>query len=189
MVSELDPTIKARMRHAENTDTRQHIRHDELDDDSRKKEKKQEDEKEPDLWEDSTTVSITALKSFFTMLLREHTPESHNLESADDKIPSVPPTSTPRAAATPPLTNQAKAAKAYQNTAHHTADPAASIAPPPDIDASNPLNAVLSPEEQRTIHQLLDDLEMLSAKGITDLTFLREGSFLNSIVSAVTRLK
>jgi hypothetical protein len=46
---------------------------------------------------------------------------------------------------------------------------------------------MLANEEVRTIHRLLADLQVLSARGIEGLTIERDESFLASLVAAVRK--
>jgi len=74
MYSRLDSIFRTTFRHTETTDTRLGIRREDRQD-TRKRKHDRKEEKPESLWEDSTSVSINALKAFLNDLLGESTEE------------------------------------------------------------------------------------------------------------------
>ncbi len=188
MDSRLDSIFKTRFRHAEPLDTRQAIRrHDQPDSNNRKKDGRKDDDKQ-DLWEDQTTVSIRALKTFLRQLVTQQpaqAPQENGTPKNQQKHKDNQQGATPPASA-PPAPAAARAASAYQRTYNATHDESIGGDAPqsgalPDIE--------LAPDEIRTIHKLIDALEQLDRANIDYLTLRKHDSFLQSLVEAVERIK
>ena len=168
MDSRLDGIFRTTFRHTESADTGMGIRREDPHDDRKRKNNDDDQKKEKPQWEDDTIVSIAALKQFLSTLIA---PDS--VYQAQSPAPAVPTQAT--------LSTQQQrahnAASAYQSTARHAA-PTATISPP---DTAPTANNTLSQEENRVIHQLLNDLDLLLQEGVTSLTIQKEGSFLESL--------
>lgn len=191
MYSRLDPIFHTQLRHAETLDTRQGIRRHE-DQDERKKRGRKKRENEEDLWQDQTSVSVSALHTFLQQLVRDtetKQPAAQKQNVADENIALSDNAKGKSESHTPVKPDVAqrstRAAQAYERTyraTHHDAIPAAPAeGAVPAID--------LRPEEIRTIHGLIDDLEKLAQRGIETLTLQKSDSFLQSLVDAVQNEK
>ncbi len=180
MYSRLDPLFKSTFHRTESTNTRLGIRHEEKDENRRKKHDSEDEGTESSLWEDSTIVSISALKAFLDGLVKGPQPQQNITPQENIKTPSAKKPSSPAAA---------KAAKAYESTSravHHEQQK------PPEVrETTKGENApTLTPQELRTIHQLIADLNELAAtRHIEELTLSRDSSFLQSLVNAVKKIK
>lgn len=184
MFSQLGPLFKATFRHAESTDTRQTIHHEDKKD-GRRKEDDGADDDSSALWEDSAGVSVDALRTFLINFLSGTAVQTGLAAAAD--LASQPPPPPPR----PVNTATARAAGAYQSMAdrvepHHYTPPPLNEPPPetPRTDAD-----LLHAAEVRTIHQLIADLDDLAGRGVTELTIEPADSFLDSLVNAVNAVK
>ncbi len=186
MFSQLGPLFKATFRQAEQTDTRMAIRKDDPRDQGRKKDPREEEENPSDLWEDSTGVSVEALRTFLINFVEGKTQAVSGAvaSSGTDKggRPAGPalPESRP-----PQNTHTARAVHAYQaqaekaGGAYHAPPPAA---PQSDVD-------LVQAQDVRLIHQLIADLKLLSDAGVETLTLEKSDTFLHSMEEAVARLK
>ena len=179
MDSRLDPIFKTQFRHAETLDTRQGIRREEKTGDRGKRDEKSRSDDEPDLWEDSTAVSIKALKAFLEQLVRDST---HTDEG--EKINIAPPAPAENENTGPVAQDAARAAGAYERTyrATHEEETAA-----PTADTIPAIE--LQPDEIRIIHQLIADLGLLQQRQIEYLTIKKSESFLQSLVDAAAALR
>lgn len=170
MDSRLDNIFRTGFRQTESADTRMGIRREDAHDDRKRKSDDDQPEQKKPQWEDDTVVSITALKQFLTTLIAP--------DSAYQQAPTAPTQA--------PLSTQQRrahnAASAYQSTARHAATP---IAAPV---AESKTNDTLSAEENRIIHQLLHDLDLLLQEGVATLTIQKEGNFLESLRRATRNL-
>ncbi len=191
MFSSLGPLFKTIFRQAEAADTRLGIR----------REEKREGRKRPDLepsddnntlWEDSTDVSIPALRLFLQNFVTgqdgsAQTVTSAPLPGSHAEVKTAPaPASLPGA---PVPGTTAKAISAYQTMGQRS--PGYTPPAPPAAPAAQVISDVdtLSASEVRVIYQLLDDLEKLSAQGYETLSIGRANSFLESLANAVALLK
>ncbi len=176
MFSRLDPYFKMTFRHAENLDTRQGIRREEPHDEYKGKKHDHTEEKDNSGWEDSTSVSVSALRTFLAQLVKTSAQKTTDIAAAATAPPEGP--SGPAA----------KAAQAYQATAIAVhADTENSGQPPQTPD--DPDKPELSSEEIRIIHQLLNDLKELETAGVQTLTIERASSFLQSLANAVNKMR
>jgi hypothetical protein len=185
MLSRLDNIIKNTLRHAETTDTRQDIKRHEARSINDKNNKKRKKKTQDELWEDETIVSIPALLTFLKSLIKmqtqstaagpdnsiDNSSNSSSLQQADKNKPS------------------AKAAQAYQNTARSSHKSSEPISHHEHLNSEQNVDLVLSTEEQRHIHLLIEDLNALYNQGHENLRIIKDGSFLDSIVSSVALFK
>lgn len=172
MDSRLDSIFRTTFRQTESADTWMGIRREDPHDDRKRKSSDDDQKKDKPQWEDDTVVSIAALKQFLSTLIA---PDS--VYQAQSPAPAVPTQAT--------LSTQQQrahnAASAYQSTARHAA-PGTTMTPPSSPPSA--VNNTLSQEENRVIHQLLNDLDLLLQEGVTSLTIQKEGSFLESLQRA-----
>lgn len=185
MFSKLDAIFRALPRQAESTDTRLGIRRDEEHEENRKNKNREEKPDETDLWQDSTVVSVAALRAFLENLAGEAViPAAQPADSGGEVIAL---SSSSAQELTPP-SPAALAAQTYKATAQRAEN---STPPLPPAGRSEPQTAGidLSLDEVRVMHALTDDLAFLTEKGVMQLNIPRGESFLKSIMDAVTRAK
>ncbi|MCB1561980.1 MAG: hypothetical protein KDJ75_00245 [Alphaproteobacteria bacterium] len=186
-------------RRTESTDTRQAIqRHD--PDFEKRRSKKDSRNHEHAQEEDMATVSVESLHLFLDNLLRvqnaplapesspENAPEDNEEMAASEESGTVQEQETPEHHS-PPNGPAAHAAQAYAQQAHHQGQSWEDVSsdphtPPPSGHEHAPL---LSAEQIRTIHTLLDDLRILSERKIPYIRIERGESFLDSLVIAITK--
>lgn len=184
MFSQMGPLFKTALRQAERTDARLEIRRDEKDNPA-KKHDRQEDEADTNaFWEDTTAVSVEALRAFLIGFLKEQGEklnESERLNIITPPEPQAPPHSLNPAAA--------RAAQAYSTTASHAAPPPPEPPQTNNDDSDQSLAELLKADELRTIHVLIYELDTLSRKGVQMLTLEKADTFLESLVQAVDRQK
>lgn len=178
MFSQLGPLFKTTLRQAESSDSRMAIRRDERQDQEKGQEYEDKLEDENSLWEDTTTVSVEALKAFLVEFLKSKGEEQ--LASADNAKSPAAEIYQPKPLE-PANPMAARAIKAY---ASHTLPEEPQPLPQPEQNAGN-LVDLLRSDELRTIHQLITELEVLSRKGTTFLTIEKADSFLEALVRAV----
>lgn len=192
MDSRLDSIFRTTFRQTESADTWMGIRREEPRDDHKRRKHDDDAQDQKATWEDDTSVSLAALKQFLSMLIA---PESGYQAPEPEPVISV---------AVPTQVNLSAqqqrahiAARAYQATARHAPPPTSQstsqpTSPPPPVQmipaspaasSSNTLTA----EENRIIHQLLNDLDILMQNGIGALTIQKEGTFLESLQRAARR--
>lgn len=186
MFSQLGPLFKTHLRQAEKSDARLEIRRDERNEHGKKHEEIPEEEDTSGLWEDSTQVSVDALKAFLVGFLTsrgDDVPEARN-ETQETGMPA------PEYRA-PVNTRTARAVKAYSSTAAHAPTPPN---PPEMHDNTIPEETVdlvdlLAADELRTMHVLITELDLLARKGVQTLTIEKADSFLEALVMAVRAAK
>lgn len=178
MLSQLGPLFKATFRHAEESDARQNLPHQVNKDDRRKDQDDPRDRS--DLWEDSTGVSVVALRAFLINFLAGTTQQTGLAHMPESAAPDATAAEPQR----PANTATARAAGAYQSMAdkmepHHAAPP---MAPPaaPRTDAD-----LVAAGDIRLMHALIADLERLEQAGVEMLTLNPAESFLQSLKNAV----
>lgn len=185
MFSQLGPLFKTHLRQAEKSDARLEIRRDEKHDQGKKQEFEQEEDSGSTLWEDSTTVSVEALKAFLIGFLKsrgDDMPQVMQASATPDNAIGLTPEYRP------PVNNRAaRAVKAYSSMAAQTS--ATTPLPEPASDASVDLVSLLAADEVRTMHVLISELEMLSRKGVQTLTIEKADTFLEALVLAVSAEK
>ena len=162
MVSRLESLFRSTFRPAAPTDSWMGIRREEAQHERKDKNSDRHEDDEFDR-DDSTDLSVAALRQFLESLFPPHAPQPV----------APPPTEMPY-----PDQKTAAAIHAYQSTARVPA-PATPV-PPPE-------SAQLSPVETATILAVLDDLNHLEQVGVETLTLRPESGelFLDSIVRAV----
>lgn len=171
-------------RHAENADTRQEIkRHD--PDQERNRHKRDAQEDDPFQDENSTIISVEALRVFLDNFLKSLNEEDDGMQETPPPSPPTENTQHARAETLRASGKAAIAANAYQSMARRQRNTSLLK----DSDMNHAPDIKLEASEMRVIHTLLDDLKMLSEKNIEYLRIEREGSFLQSIVNAVRAIQ
>jgi len=179
MLSQLGPLFRTTFRQAEDTDTRQGIRRDDKKNGKKKNQQNEKDRPSANLWEDSTDVSVSALKAFLENFLNAM-PDSSEDNRTDKVDTPVSPAPEPLQ---PKTTIAARAVKAYGSMSEKTAPVSM-----PERTEHRDIPGVES-EDVRTMYKLIDDLEMLESKGLKILNIQRADTFLNSLVQAVHKAK
>lgn len=181
MVSRIDPFLKQFVRHAEGTDTRQDIRKDESKIHGAHKDGAGSGEYSPMLWEDTTAVSVSALKMFLQNILAAS--EGH------DETPVEAPVISPETQAAPMDVSRQKAMNAYQTTARATGTVSTPAAAPPPPRQEGEITADLRPEDIALIRQFIADLTMLEEKGVQQVEIERSQTFLEGVREAIATAK
>lgn len=169
-------------RQAEQSDARQEIKRHDPD----QRGKKHEDaDREKDIFadEDKASVSVAALLSFLTEFLK-------TLDSEEEKSAPVSPSiaaSMNAQAKQPPVSGNAAAAHSAYAAAAKTKTHGSGLSAQNAQQAATSLG--LSGGEVRTIHELIEGLKELSARGIENLDIERSTSFLQSLVNAVEKAR
>lgn len=177
MFSQLGPLFKTHLRQAESTDARLAIRRDEKQDQGKKDDEAPTEDQTSSLWEDTTSVSVEALRTFLIEFLKTRG-ETVAESSVKDEVsaPSITPEerkpASPRAAA---------AVRAYSAMAGQTHYVPPTEEPAEEVD----LVSLLKADEVRTIHILIDELDQLGRKGVQTLTIEKADTFLEALVQAV----
>ncbi len=185
MYSRLDPIFKTQFRHTETLDTRQGIRRqDQVKDKKKKSGNDESDSDDIDMWEDSTSVSIKAIKAFLEQLAGETKKSAGKPEPGENIKISQKEKSISTATPATGKQSAARAAQAYQkmHRATHTEEQQ-------EIPQSSIPSIALRPEEIRVIHKLIEDLGTLAAQNKDHLTIRKSENFLQSLVDAVEALK
>jgi hypothetical protein len=169
MFSQLGPLFKTMFRQAEQSDARLEIRREEKENQKKKENEKEDEINDVDLWQDSTNVSIIALRNFLVDFLKskgDNTPDEKILTT--DALP--PPTH-----ATPSIenTNAMRAHKAYAVMSSYAQT---SALPVQNADAKTSINLsdLLAVDELRTMHVLITELDRLHQKGVQTLTIEKQ---------------
>jgi hypothetical protein len=183
MFSQLGPLFKTTFRKAESNDTRQKIPHEERDQNSRKQNEDEKPASTAELWEDNTDVSIEALRAFLINFLKK-LPEAQEI-GIPDPLPQKNNNPRPKEPTRPTNTQNAKAVRAYQAQAAYTPSTA-------EKDKNNEKSTKTRPtienKEMRDIYQLIDNLEILSNRGVQMLTIEKSGDFLSSLRHSVAKI-
>jgi hypothetical protein len=184
-----DPIIETVTRRAENIYTKMAIRRDESQDLGRRKKDDGQNRSSSLPWEDTTDVSILALRGFLEDLLGlSHQSLQHNT----DHLP-LPVTTTEQPLS--PQTAASHAAQAYRTMGRVVHDE--------NVDKLNPIlpaaplvteNAVILGDgfgeaERKKMEGYLEDLVDLEQRGIEFLTLRRSLTFLESIEDAINSVK
>ena len=185
MFSQLGPLFKTTLRQAEQADTRLQIRREEKENQGKKEDAEESAEETSALWEDSTEVSVGALRTFLIEFLKsrgDSIPEAAESQGENTSIMSglIP-------ESRPPVSNTAaRAVKAYSSmqTQNYGPPPVVEAAPEPQAEEVD-LVSLLAADELRTIHVLIAELDILARKGIQMLTIEKADSFLQALVEAV----
>lgn len=182
MFSQLGPLFKTVFRKAEQSDARFEIRREEKEQHRKNEDETQETPDDIDLWADSTSVSIQALRSFLIDFLK----------SKGDDVPEeqigLSQNAVPLPYTTHVLENPVaqKALKAYATMSSYGQAPVSSA---PQESVSQNLSDLLAVDELRTMHVLIAELDILSGKGIQTLIIEKDESFLKALVMAVQKAK
>lgn len=182
MFSQLGPLFKTVFRTAKQTDARLEIRREEKEQGRKKEADDTPEEESSALWEDSTAVSISALRAFLMQFLQKHRAPAPASSITTD-IPA-PQAQTPA----PVSTVAARAAKAYAAIAAQNTP----VAPPPQTlqtpteTPETDLGSLLEAEEIRQIHRIIAELDTLTRTGTESLSIqLDGGTFLDAVEAAV----
>ncbi|MCB1720297.1 MAG: hypothetical protein KDI11_00910 [Alphaproteobacteria bacterium] len=187
MFSELSKILPIKPRQAEHADTRQDIqRH---DPDYERHHSKKDQTEEQELYETGATVAVEALQHFLEEFLRNN-PEEKGQPGQKKETPPFSETQKQNAALPPSPPSHAnptaRAASAYQTMAAAN-EKSTVLLETTDQAGGPPLD--LSAADIRTIHTLIEDLKTLNDAGIEILHIERAASFLESLVTAVNKIK
>lgn len=188
MFSQLGPLFKTHLRQAERTDTRLEIRREDEQDQGKKREEEAAEDTNSVLWEDSTTVSVEALKAFLIEFLKSRGDDVPEAPTPTDELalqphPEYRPPANPRTA---------RAVQAYSSTAAHAPPPPPATAALEEksqdsaaTEARVDLVSLLAADEIRTMHVLITELDALHRGGVQTLVIEKAGTFLEALVLAV----
>ncbi|PJB69725.1 MAG: hypothetical protein CO093_09815 [Alphaproteobacteria bacterium CG_4_9_14_3_um_filter_47_13] len=179
MYSRLDPIFKTQIRPVESLDTRQAIRQQNRTDGQGKQHEDKKNKNDEDLWEDHTTLSTRAIKSFLEQLVKETKIQNRPVQNEEN----IDFTNTLRQGL-PLQTDNSRAAQAYERT-YRTTHKEEEVLPVPE----DSLSIELELEEIRVIHKLIEDLERILGQHIESITLTKRDSFLQSLVEAVEAIK
>ena len=183
----IDPLIQAVARKAENIYTKMALQRDESQDLNRRKKDDTESDYSPIPWEDTTDVSIVALRGFLEDLLGL----THQTPLAGSDILPLPTPDTEQPTA--PQTAASHAAQAYRTMGRVVHDENVELPPPviPDTisDEEVRLGNDFGDAERDQMRGYLQDLRDLERNGITYLTLRRSLTFLESIALAIQDAK
>lgn len=182
MFSQLGPLFKTTFRQAESNDTRQSIPHEERDEQRRRHEETEKEDKK-DMWEDDTSVTIPALRTFLMNFLKTM-PGMEDMLSQPAEVEKKPLSGRPPEPTRPTNTRNAKAVRAYQSMAEK-ATPSAPLETAQPDKRPEPTADLLQSKELRDIYALIDDLELLDRRGIKLLHIRKADSFIESLKQAV----
>lgn len=183
MFSQLGPLFKTTLlREAERTDARLEIRRHEQDEQSRKEHDSQDEQEGSFLWDDSTEVSVEALKSFLLEFLSSKTQTQTGGKGAAPRTQHA--SDVERTPANPIAE---RAIKAYGVSAAHAAPPTIEVTEPEDSTQQDPED--VGSEDIRNMHGLIADLDVLSRRGVQTLTIEKADSFLEALILAVRAAK
>lgn len=180
-----DPFIQAVVRKAEAIYTKMAIRRDESQDLTKRRKNNDTTDMTPIPWEDTTDVSVVALRGFLEDLLGLAHSDPH-IQSDILPLPPVP-VDQPIA----PQTAASYAAQAYRATGRVVHDENVEIVEPsPIIPPSAPDTQVrlgddFGEAERETMRGYLQDLVALERAGVGFLTLRRSLTFLESIDQAI----
>lgn len=181
----LDPFIQAVARRAEGIYTKMAIQRDESQDLTRRRKNEDHNDGSSALWEDTTDVSVVALRGFLEDLLGL----VHQGLLNSDNLP-LPPVTVEQPTA--PQTAASHAAEAYRTTGRVVHDENVEIvAPAPIIPPDNAvrLGDDFGEAERELMRGYLQDLADLERVGISFLTLRRSLTFLESIDQAIKSVK
>lgn len=192
MFSQLGPLFKTVFRAAEHADARLEIRREEKEN-GKKKDSETAEDSDPNLmWEDSTSVSVVALRSFLMEFLQKQNPDLSAAPLQTTRT-DTPPLGTliPEFEEPPPFqaarvtsAMAARAAKAYGASAEIMPS-AAPILQPQDPMTTLSDADLLESAEIRLMHQLIKDLDVLARRGVESLIIQMNDTFLDSVHAAV----
>lgn len=187
MLSQLGPLFKTVFRKAEQSDARLEIRREEKENQKQKDDKKDEEVKNIDLWEDTTYVSIDALRSFLNDFLKSH---GNTALEKDSKPKQQNPNDNMHSSTQQNRINTqaARAQQAYATTSHYAVP---TEIQEPDEQPSEKISLIdlLKSDEIRTIHILITELDYLAKKNVHTLVIEKAETFLKALVMAVEKEK
>lgn len=184
MFSQLGPLFKTHLRQAEKSDARLEIRRDEKQEHGKKQEFEEPDTGGGDLWEDSTAVSVEALKAFLIQFLKSRGDDVPEASAVPETSETLIPTPEYR----PPVNNRAaQAVRAYSSMAAQQGTMPPPPPSPPEAEKAQSVDLVslLAADEVRTMHVLITELDALSRRGVQTLTIEKADTFLEALVLAV----
>lgn len=184
MFSQLGPLFKTTFRQAESNDTRQHIPHQEMHKHKRKNPDEREKQSDDTLWQDNTSVSVTALRTFLIDFLKT-IPEAKDIsfvkqDKSDDSLKV-----RPHEKSRPTNTHNAKAVRAYQTMANHSESKKTNPHNTPPKINNDPTADKIQSQELRDIYALIQNLEIIQERGVQNLTIQKADSFVESLKNAV----
>lgn len=186
MLTALGSLFRSTLRQAQAADTRLEIRRDHDQEQRRQNDRPDGDDDSSSLWEDSTSVSVGALRAFLLEFLAARGVQGVEPSDAQDLLPTyVPPVREPGN----PIA--AKAMKAYAQTSAQSPPAEPHQAPPHAALPSDnsDLSSLLAQDEITTMRELIRELDLLAARGVQDLTIERADTFLEALVAAVSRAR
>ena len=178
-----DPFIQAVARRAEGIYTKMAIRRDESQDLTKRRKNEGDTDTSSIPWEDTTDVSVLALRGFLEDLLGL----THSAPQMNTDLLPLPP--VPNDQPTAPQTAASHAAQAYRNMGRVVHDENVEMAiptpiiPPSDTDVR--LGDDFGEAERETMRGYLSDLVDLERRGVEFLTLRRSLTFLESIDQAI----
>lgn len=183
--SQLGPLFKTTLRQAEHADTRLQIRREEKENPGKRQDQEETAEDTSALWEDSTEVTVGALRTFLVEFLKSRGDAAPEPQHTNTENVSIMSGLTPESRA--PATHvAAQAVKAYSSMQAQNYGPPPVVAAPPEPQAEEiDLVSLLAADELRTIHVLISELDTLAARGVQTLTIEKADSFLQALVEAV----
>ena len=183
-----DPFIQAVARQAESIYTKMAIRRDESENFGRKKRGEEQAAAKSIPWEDTTDVSILALRGFLEDLLGVG--HSGQMEQTTGELP-LRPVDDKEGQRLPPPSAASYAARAYRTTGRVVHDENVT-APPPVITPPSDnlrLGDDFGDAERDMMRGYINDLTALEQRGMTHLTLRRSLTFLESIHQAIESSK
>jgi hypothetical protein len=172
-------------RRTESTDTRLGIRHHDPDQGSHGKRNRKTEPRPGFETDDSTTITVEALRIFLENFLRviENEKDAARPKNLNSNIAVLYPVENRNSSSITSRDSQAaRAVNAYQHTAHNTAQ---KIPAAPDPAEEAP--SLLTAPDIDTIHKLIKDLGPLTTRGIEYITIERSDTFLGSLAAAVEK--
>jgi hypothetical protein len=183
----LDPFIQAVARQAENIYTKMAIRRDESENFGRKKRGEDEAAAKSIPWEDTTDVSILALRGFLEDLLGV----SHSVSNAQSTGELTLTLDAGLGSQPPAPSASSYAARAYRTTGRIVHDENVTVPPPVIATTSSDLQLGddFGEAERDMMRGYIADLSEIEKRGITHLTLRRSLTFLESIHQAIEAIK
>lgn len=182
MLSSFNPLLRIMSRHAESTDTRQSLHKDDAKITPRKEDDSPHKKTDPSMWEDTTAVSISALRLFLEAILTATTKQAQQDRTITEAPQQLKTHQRPPAAQN---THTHKALNAYKTTVT-TPHSSERTAPPP---TNSDLTTDLKEDDIKRIQLFIDDLTTLENHGLRDIIIERGLTFLDSVDNAINAAK
>lgn len=185
MFSQLGPLFKTTFRKTENNDTRLAVPHEERDQRRRKEEENNQDDANVDPWQDNTTVTVPALRTFLVEFLKtlpggdDVVKATHRQEIEKDTY------ERPREKSRPQNTQNAKAVRAYQSMASHSSSVKSEGSDAEQNKRVAPTADLLQSKELRDIYGLIEALDSLEGRNVQTLDIKKADSFIEALKEAV----